>query len=238
MKSPKESGSVEIRIMAGQIITVFIVIVLLLTVASLMGQYYKFFGGRDRDLVRLFDLDGEWNIPTAYQGFSLLICSLLIASIGIVKQRVADEFYLHWIVLSVMFFGMAVDEIVQIHEQLNQPLRLVLNAKGALHYAWVIPGSGCVIALGLFYRRFILGLGGRTRRLFIASGILYVLGAIGVEMIGGGYVDRGGNQTFTYALITNCEELLEMVGILVFMYALMSYIAQNMGEVRIRFFTR
>jgi len=225
----------EIRVMAGQIITIFIVIVLLLMVASLIGQYYKFSGGRDRYLVRLFDLDTEWNIPTAYQGFSLLICSLLTVTIGVIRKQVADEFYFGWFVLSGMFLVMAADEILQMHENVNQPLRLMLGTKGAFYYAWVIPGSGLLIGLGLYFRRFILGLPGKTKLLFIGSCILYIAGVIGLEMIGGAYVDNVGTQTFTYAVITSCEELLEMGGILLFIYALLMYLADNVGEVKIRF---
>jgi len=228
----------EIRIMAGKIIILFIVIVLLLMVASLIGQYYKFSGGRDRYLVRLFDLDAEWNIPTAYQGVSLLICSLLTVTIGVIRKKVADEFYCGWFVLSGMFLAMAGDEILQMHENVNRPLRLMLGTKGALYYAWVIPGSGLLIGLGLYFRRFILGLPRKTKLLFIASCIVYVSGVIGLEMIGGAYLDNVGTQTFTYAVITSCEELLEMGGILLFIYALLMYLGENVGEVKIRFIAK
>ena len=35
---------------------------------------------------------------------------------------------------------------------------------------------------------------------------------MGFEMIGGRYVELHGNNTFTYALIANCEETLTLVG--------------------------
>jgi len=227
----------EIRVMAGQIITIFIVIVLLLTVASLMGQYYKFFGGRDRYLVYLFDLNGEWNIPTIYAAFSLLICSLISGSIGVLRNKVADVFCRDWFVLAGLLFSMAVDELLQMHEQLNGPLRVMLNAKGAFYYAWVIPGIVVVIVLGLCLRRFILSLPRRTKRLMIASGVLYVSGVLGVEMMGAAYISNVGTKTFGYELIATFEEVLEMVGILVFMYSLFSYLSESVGEVRISFFT-
>jgi len=215
----------------------FIVVVFLLTVASLIGQYYKFFGGRDRYLVHLFDLNGEWNIPTIYAAFSLLICSLLSGSIGVLRKKVADVFCRDWFVLAGLLFSMAGDELLQMHEKLSGPLRLMLNAKGAFYHTWVIPGILLVMVVGLYFRSFILSLSGRTRRLVITSAILYVAGVLGVEMIGGAYISSVGAKTFTYELIATFEEVLEMVGILVFMYSLFSYLSESVGEVRISFFT-
>jgi len=40
-------------------------------------------------------------------------------------------------------------------------------------------------------------------------------------MIGGRYVESHGMETFTYALIANGEEALEMIGLVVFLHALM-----------------
>lgn len=235
MKPLQLNESADLRILPGRAITPLVIMMLLLTAASVMGQYYKFFVGRDRYLVGVFDLNGEWNIPTIYAAFCLLISSLLSGSIGVLSRNVADMFYRHWFALAGLFLGMAVDELLQMHEKLNGPLRLMFNAKGVFYYAWVIPGILLVIGLGLFFRSFLVSLSRRTRGLMTTAGILYVGGVLGVEMIGAAYIDNVGVKTFTYAMITTCEEVLEMVGILVFLYAALGYLGETAGEVRINF---
>ena len=50
------------------------------------------------------------------------------------------------------------------------------------------------------------------------------MGAIGFELIGGLQADVHGSKNLTYALITTTEELLEMLGIALFIYALNQHI--------------
>ncbi len=69
--------------------------------------------------------------------------------------------------------------------------------------------------------------------LFVVSGLTYVLGAIGLEMIGGLRVDVHGSDDLVYLLIVTCEEFLEMLGIVIFIYALLSYMGEHLKELRI-----
>jgi uncharacterized membrane protein len=58
--------------------------------------------------------------------------------------------------------------------------------------------------------------------LFFLSAGLFLAGTLGLEMAGGRYVEMHGNGTFTYALIATVEETLELIGLVVFLYALMA----------------
>ena len=60
-------------------------------------------------------------------------------------------------------------------------------------------------------------------------------GAVGMEMAGGWLADSSGEGTTVFALVSNLEELLEMVGIVIFFHALMLYSATEVREVRARF---
>ena len=46
-------------------------------------------------------------------------------------------------------------------------------------------------------------------------------GAIGVELIGGRYLELHGVENLTYAMITTVEESLEMAGVIIFIWALL-----------------
>jgi hypothetical protein len=128
---------------------------------------------------------------------------------------------------------LSIDETIQFHEHLSHPIRTLVGTSGILYFAWVIPGFIFVLILGLFLLKFIKSLPRNTRILFIISGFIYLMGAIGMELVGGYIYNSSGYENITYAMVTNLEESLEMIGILIFIYALMRYIETNINELRI-----
>ena len=54
-----------------------------------------------------------------------------------------------------------------------------------------------------------------------------------MELIGGAYLDQQGRPDLVYAMIASTEEFLEMLGVVVFIYALLSYMGSGMEEVRL-----
>jgi predicted permease len=122
---------------------------------------------------------------------------------------------------------LSIDEVVQLHESPNRRLRVALNAAGLLYHPWVILGAFFVLVIGMTYRRFLADLPAETRRLFLTAGTVFVSGALGVEALGGWYTTLYGRETMTYALIVILEELFEMVGVVVFIYSLMSYMLKG-----------
>lgn len=84
-----------------------------------------------------------------------------------------------------------------------------------------------ILILALFFLGFLLRLPSCTRRFFLGAGAIYLGGAIGVEMIGGYYAEVYGFDSLEYQLIAHAEESLEMAGIIVFIYALLRYLADH-----------
>lgn len=216
-----------------KIIKVLLPIVLVLTVLSVVGQLYKYSFGHDRYLVTLTNLDAEWNLPTWYQSNTLLLCSLLLGIISYAKKTYGSRFHLHWLSLSVIFLILAMDESIQFHEQTITPLRTLLRTSGIFYFAWVIPAAILLLILGLAFMKFLQNLPGKTRRLFLISGSIYVGGVIGMELVGGSYFSSHGKDNLTYAMLANLEEFLEMSGILIFIYALMRYIKENLKDLKL-----
>jgi hypothetical protein len=60
---------------------------------------------------------------------------------------------------------------------------------------------------------------------------LYIGGAIGMEMLGGYLAYTTGMKSVSYLIVTTLEESLEMLGIVVFIHALISYIKTYLGGV-------
>ena len=66
--------------------------------------------------------------------------------------------------------------------------------------------------------------------MFVISAAIYVSGAIGFEMLGAReYYNSGDEMTLLYSVFYTIEELLEMLGIGCFIYALVSYMVNQFG---------
>jgi hypothetical protein len=63
-------------------------------------------------------------------------------------------------------------------------------------------------------------------------------GAIGVEMVGGRYAEAVGTWNLTYSLITTVEESLELAGTILFIDALLRYLAAEHAVIRLEFAAR
>ena len=135
-------------------------------------------------------LDRETNIPTYYASLLLLIAAVLFVFIARLKQKLNSPYKYHWVLLSVIFLLMSVDETASLHEQLNKPMRLMFNPDGIFLFAWVIIAIPLFILFVIAYLRFFFHLPRKTKILFALAAGLYVGGAIGFELIGAGYVSQ------------------------------------------------
>ena len=207
-----------------------------LVLASIAGQLTKFLLGHDyvKGFVPLFDVNQERNIPTFFSVLLLLGAALLLAVITRLKQNHRAPHVSKWATLTVGFVFMAFDEAFQVHEYLVAPVTKLLGDGhlGVFYFAWVIPGIALVFALGIFFLKFLLYLPPLTRMRFLIAGTIYVGGAIGFELIGGRYFELHRQLTLTYSMMATIEETLEMVGVIVFIWALLVYLADNHKEVR------
>lgn len=185
-----------------------------------------------------FHLSNEGNIPSFYASFALLLSALLLTIIAFAKQRVKAPFTQHWFGLAIIFLYLAFDEMIELHESVIRPVRSLLDTSGLLYFAWVIPFSILLIIFLATYLRFILHLPRHTRILFIVAGALFVMGAIGLELLGGRQAEILKTQgSGSGALVTfqTIEELLEMTGVVIFIHALTSYLASELGQLHLRF---
>ena len=214
-------------------------IILVIVVFSVTGQYAaKMLGhGRLLGFVHAFNVDAEGNVPAHFSALMLLTASILAGLIARQVRRTEAPFYGHWVGLCLIFAVLAADELNSFHERLVHPFRELLDADGLLYFTWVVPGMAFVGLFALAYTRFLWHLPRRWKALFTVSGVTFVAGALGVELIGGWYMSGYDRAVFVdfvafiYALITTLEESLEMVGAATFLYALLDYLRVQVGTV-------
>lgn len=194
--------------------------------------------------IALFNLSAEHTIPAYFSMLLMLFVALLVALIAVLSRENGAPHVAKWVVLSAGFVYMAFDEA---HQRLMAPLRYLLGIPdpvgtvngevvlGVSYFAWVIPAIAIVLLLGLYFLRFLLYLPATTRYRFLAAAALYLGGAIGFELIGGAYAGAHGYDNWTYTLIATAEEVLEMAGLIVFIWALLKYCGETYREVRLGF---
>ena len=172
-------------------------------------------------LINLFDFNTENNIPTFYSALALLLSSVLLRLIALTYKKQNLTFY-SWILLSVVFLFLSLDEMLELHEHLVRLTQRLLNLSGFGTAYWTIPYVTAVIILFLLLIKFLNKLPKRTLKLFVLAGILFILGSVGMEIIGGRQEEIFGRENITYVLFYTIEELLEMIGVIIFIYALTS----------------
>jgi hypothetical protein len=178
--------------------------------------------------VRLFYWDTEGNVPTWYASTLLLLCSSLLALIAYNQKTNIKPYY--WIGLAIIFLLLSLDESAAFHEHLNSPVRSLFNIEDTLYFAWVIPGSVFVLLVGIFCLKFIFQLPKDIRNLFLIASVLFVSGAIGLEIPGSYYYRLSGLSSTAFIALATIEEFLEMVGTLIFVYALLKYLERQTAQ--------
>jgi len=213
-----------------------------LVLASIGGQAIKYITGHGslHGLIPLFYVDYEENFPTLFSVFLLLFSSFLLFLIVVLKKKESDSKIFFWVILFIGFIYLAIDEAWQIHEYLIVPVRNFFGTgdNGIFMVAWVIPGAAMVILLLILFWKFLIKLPKKTRNSFILAGAVYISGTLIVESISGYYLSHAGltylTQDFKYSMIVSLEESLEMGGAILFIRALLIYIADTYNEIHFR----
>ena len=134
---------------------------------------------------------------------------------------------------------LSVDETAAIHERAGTALERIIPMidamGGAFKYSWVVLGGIAVVVVTIAYIRFFVNLPRSTQVLFFLAAASFVGGALGIEMLNSWIDSTYGNQTVAYVGMTVVEEMLEMVGVVIFIFALLKYIEKHVSTVRFTF---
>jgi hypothetical protein len=151
------------------------------------------------------DFNRENSTPT-WLNASLWVMAGLVA--GYIARHVTEH-RASWRLFAFVCFYISVDEAISLHERL-EPIGEQLNS--GLAFAWVIPGLVIAAVVVLLLARMVLGLPAIARNGLVISGIVFVIGSVGVETIAG-FVRVRLEQGGLYALLGTVEESLEIAGV-------------------------
>lgn len=216
------------------------IVIFVLLLADIAGIILESVLNYEARLTRLiahyFSFNGESNIPAFFSSVMLLAASGLLFLIHRQHKRTAQDGYTrHWLILGFIFLFMAIDENTQIHERIADFVRprLATDLSGMLHWAWVVPYSVLTLAVVAYFIRFVLRLPTHTRNLILLSGALFVTGALGLEFFEGYLYKRYGIDHLYNRILYCLEELMEMSGVALFIYALLDYLASYGTQIMI-----
>jgi len=223
----------------GSYVTIALTMMLLfINVTNVIAQYGTLYHnhGEAHELIRLFNVSNEANIPSWFNSTLLLFNALLLGMIMLARRNAAHSFAGYWGVLAAGFFYLSVDESSSLHENLNEPMveltrSMGFSSGGMLTFAWPI---AALAILAIFVWRFVPFMRHLPKRIcvsFLISGAIFVSGAVVMEIVGGYMFDTHGYYSKGFVVASTIEEFLEMTGLIVFADALMRYIRQHVGEV-------
>jgi len=179
---------------------------------------------------RLFNIAGEANLPTWFKATILFFCSQMLLVISRGKAAENAPYARHWRDLGIVFLILSMDEVATIHEEIGTILSQTLETSGAFLYGWVLVALVFLFLFVISYFGFLKSLPRMPRFLFIVSGGIYVIGALGLKMVEGWYLDTYGAAGMTYIGLITVKQFLQMFGAIMFLYALLGYARYNVEE--------
>jgi hypothetical protein len=182
--------------------------------------------------VALFNMDSEVSIPTWYAQTLLFVASCLFFVIALSAKHSTR----YWYALSAIFIFVSIDEGASVHELLMDPVRNILNiTSGPLYYSWFIVYLGLFLILVALFFRFFLTLPLRLKKLMVLSALIFLSGAVGLEIVGGMIASSPNMSNSLYAIVTTIEETLELLGASVLVYALLDYLKSFKSRFELKF---
>ncbi len=213
---------------SGKVLAGLLLIVLAAVIVSMAGQLVRFYARKVFELVEFlvyeFDLGSERNLPTYFNVFLLAAGGMLSMIVGFGKHSKHQKFAANWMLVGCCFLLLAYDDLEQVHESFTGPLQEFFHAGGLFTFAWVIPAIVLVALFAVGNLRFFFSLPKRQQLFLLAAALVYVGGALGVEMIGGAYVEQHGFWDIKTVLLANLEETMEMSGAALFIYFLLEHL--------------
>ena len=238
--SPFKSESADVRFSyssrhAWYFLLVLVGIEVLLTVSYLVTHvFYPHDPGGP--LRRLANMDSEVSVATWFSATQLFAVGFVSLLIGIYTQSHRHFLAPAAFAVSIGFIFLSMDEASAIHESITVTLMhfdmtwfMFRGDRGGWVAVYLVLG---LLIFVLSYRRFLRPLWDRYRReaLLMAAGfVLFLVGAVGIEVIG---YHMHGMSSEVRSLAGAIEEFLEMFGISVTLYGSMMLGLTLSGELK------
>ncbi len=174
--------------------------------------------------MKLFNLDGERNIPSYFSSLQLLMIGLSFFLISREPAEAFRPFVSFFMVIAAGFCFLAFDEAMGIHEKITHATvqyEWVPRFKGN-HGVWIFAYSMIAAAFIVYFAhqaKQLLKLCEFECRMFLLGGAVLVAGAVGMEILSYLYLRGTPGHNFLYRLEVTAEEFMEMAGASIMLYS-------------------
>lgn len=228
----------EIKLAPKSVLAFFLFVILIIHLLSLAAVLVKYhFDGEYFRLTQFFDVGIEDNIPTIYSVVALIFAGVVcFVTWRIIKNLKAKD-PIYWLILGIVMVFLGFDEGATIHETIGSWVKRNYHGEGYFRWLWVVPYSVLTAWFAAAYFPFLMRLPSKTRLGLILSGAIFVGGAIGVEMISAAEYEAAkdaGVRSLQYYLLYSLEEFMEMLGIALFIYYVLDYLASLTPSIELK----
>ena len=172
-------------------------------------------------------MERELSLPTLFATLQWAFAVALLATITYFKKQNQSS-YAHWLALTLIMSYLLIDESLALHEETGRYFHRAKDTSPFFYFGWVIPYSVLVVIMAFTFLKFLLTLPRRILLLFFLAGGIFVLGTLIVEMISARHAMLHGFTPFYWLVLIPIEEALEMIGLTIFIYALLIYISTEL----------
>ena len=177
----------------------------------------------------MLNLDSENSLPEWWSTFQLLLAAGLVLLNGFAESN--RRWKAHWFALAVIFVYLSMDESAGVHEYV-MGLLVPYQLTDFLLMSWIIPYAIASLVVGLIYLPFVAALPPPTRWRVVFAGALLLTSAMGDEAIAG---HCASVQNWTcYRLEVIAEESGEIIGITIFILALLALLGSRRHAVAVK----
>jgi hypothetical protein len=163
---------------------------------------------RLQSLFNAVDPNREHNVTSWLNASLWLVAGVVVGGAAVRATRYRAS----WWVFAAACTYFSLDETVSLHERLNRPLAGATGDNPFLHYGWVVPGAAVTLLIVLLLLRLVLSLPDAARSGLLAGGALFVLGALGFELLESFNTTVLAGHVLTI-ILPAVEEWLEMTGV-------------------------
>ncbi|MGG6238278.1 hypothetical protein ACQ4N7_06520 [Nodosilinea sp. AN01ver1] len=180
-----------------------------------------------------FSMSQESNLPTYISALNLLFAGALCGIISAYEFSQRGRVNYHWLGLAAGLVLMSVDEAAKIHEGIVGVFMemAIGRGEGVFYYVWYLAYIPIVIIVGFLYFPFLRRLPLRYSFRFSLAALVFLGGAIGLEMIESVLTQAEINTAISVLF----EETFEMLSIVILIHTLLLYLSENKFTLNLNF---
>ncbi|MFW2438837.1 MAG: hypothetical protein ACN4GR_05640 [Arenicellales bacterium] len=209
---------------SGQSARKLLFVVIFVEICLVVGfLFISFLGEPSPVLYTIFNLSGEKNVPALFSSVQLLLVGIVFLSIAYQTKQQNYPSPLFFAILGAGFIFLSFDEFFSVHERITRMFvhnKMVPRFKGD-HGIWVAPYLfiGLVFFISTYGKFVAMWNKFRNETTLMAAGfMIFLAGAVGMEVIGYQYLMDESSPRYLYKLEVAIEEFLEMMGISIVLY--------------------